>query len=96
MRKSNTQKIGTVLREYLEHMMIDRKLKEVGIVSSWEELMGKAVAHRTKQIYIKDKTLFVHLNSSVLRNELMMMRQSVIDKLNEKAGENIVEKIVLR
>ncbi|MBN2613226.1 MAG: DUF721 domain-containing protein [Bacteroidales bacterium] len=96
MRKSNTQKIGTVLKEYLEHMMIDRKLMEVGIVRSWEELMGKAVASRTRNIYIKDKTLFVQLSSSVLRSELMMMRQAIIDKLNEKAGEKIVEKIVLR
>ena len=96
MRKSNTRKIGTVLKEYLEHMMIDRKIKEVGIVRSWEELMGKAVAERTKNIYIKDKTLFVQLQSSVLRSELMMMRQSIIDKMNEKAGEKIIDKIVVR
>ncbi|MFO7658243.1 MAG: DUF721 domain-containing protein [Bacteroidales bacterium] len=96
MRKSNTQKIGTVLKEFIEYMMIDRKLMEVGIVRSWEELMGKAVASRTRNIYIKDKTLFVQLNSSVLRSELIMMRQAIIDKLNEKAGEKIIEKIVLR
>ncbi len=96
MRKSNTQKIGNVLKEYLRDMMIDKKLKEVGIVNSWEELMGKAVAERTKNIYIKDKTLFIQLKSSVLRNELLMMRQSIIDKLNERAGEKIIEKMVLR
>ncbi len=96
MRKSNTQKIGNVLKEYLRDMMIDKKLKEVGIINSWEELMGKAVAERTKNIYIKDKTLFIQLKSSVLRNELLMMRQSIIDKLNERAGEKIIEKMVLR
>lgn len=96
MRKSNTQKLGSVLREYLENMRIDKKLKEVSIISSWEEVMGKAVAERTKHIYIKNKTLFIQLKSSVLRNELLMMRHAIIDKLNERAGEKIIEKIVLR
>ena len=96
MRKSNTQKISEVLKEYLKEMMIDQKLKEVNIVRSWEKLMGKAVSSRTKSVYIKNKVLFVHLKSSVLRNELVMMRQTIIDKLNENAGEKIIEKIVIR
>jgi predicted nucleic acid-binding Zn ribbon protein len=96
MRKSNTQKLGEIIREYLEHMMIDRKLKEFSIISSWEELMGKLVAERTSHIYIRNKVLFIELKSSVLRNELMMMRQSIVDKINEKAGEKIIEKIVVK
>lgn len=96
MRKSNTQKLGEVVREYLHQMMIEGKLKEVGIVRSWEELMGKAVATRTKNIYIKNKTLFIELKSSVLRNELFMMRQSIIDKINERAGEVVIEKMVVK
>jgi predicted nucleic acid-binding Zn ribbon protein len=96
MRKSNTQKLGEIVREYLEQMMIDRKLKEFNIIRSWEELMGKPVAERTGNIYIKNKVLFLELKSSVLKNELMMMRQSIIDKINEKAGEKVIEKIVIR
>lgn len=96
MRKSNTQKLGEVIREYLHQMMIEGKLKEIGIVHSWEELMGKAVASRTKNIYIKNKTLFIELKSSVLRNELFMMRQSIIDKINEREGELVIEKMVVR
>ena len=96
MRKSNTQKIGEVVKEYLDEMKLSQKLKEVSIVKSWEELMGKAVANRTKSIYIKNKVLHIHLNSSVLRGELIRMRQSIIDRINEKAGEQIIEKIVLK
>ena len=58
--------------------------------------MGRLVAERTGNIYIKNKVLFVELKSSVLKNEQMMMRQSVIDKINEKAGEKVIEKIVIR
>ncbi len=96
MRKSDTQKLGEIVREYLEQMMIDHKLKEVSVIRSWEKLMGKPVAERTRNIYVRNKILFIELKSSVLRNELVMMRQDIIDKINEKAGEKIIEKIVIR
>jgi predicted nucleic acid-binding Zn ribbon protein len=96
MRKSNTQPIEKVIREYLREMNIDQKLKEVGIVSQWEKLMGKTVAVRTSQIYIRNHILYIHVTSSVLKNELLMMRQAIIEKINEEAGERIVEQIVIK
>jgi predicted nucleic acid-binding Zn ribbon protein len=96
MRKSNTQPIENVIREYLKEMNIDQKLKEVGIVSQWEKLMGKTVAVRTSQIYIRNHILYIHVTSSVLKNELLMMRQAIIEKINEEAGEKIVEQIVIK
>jgi predicted nucleic acid-binding Zn ribbon protein len=96
MRKSNTQSIEQVIRDFLREMKIDRKLKEVNIVSQWESLMGRMVAVRTSQVYIRNGILYIHVTSSVLKNELLMMRQDIIDRLNEHAGEKIVEKIVIR
>jgi predicted nucleic acid-binding Zn ribbon protein len=96
MRKSNTQPIAQVIRDFLREMRIDRKLKEVNIVSQWESMMGRMVAVRTSQIYIRNGILYIHVTSSVLKNELLMMRQDIIDRLNEHAGEKIVEKIVIR
>ena len=96
MRKSNTQPIEDVIREYLKEMNIDQKLKEVGIVSQWEKLMGKTVAVRTSQIYIRNHILYIHVTSSVLKNELLMMRQAIIEKINEEAGEKLVEQMVIK
>jgi predicted nucleic acid-binding Zn ribbon protein len=96
MRKSNTQKIGDVIKEYLEESGLKRKLNKSRIINHWEELVGKAVAKRTTSVYIKNKTLFVSFNSSVVKNELLMMRQQIIDTLNKYAGETIIENIVIR
>lgn len=96
MRKSNTQKLSEVIDEFLKGSGLSLKLKKARIINHWEELMGKAIANRTTSIYIKNKTLFVTLNSSVVKNELMMMRQQIIDALNKHAGEKIIEKIVIK
>ncbi len=96
MRKSNTQPIGEVLKEYIKALKIGPRMKEMHIVNHWEDLMGKSVANRTRSVYIKNRTLYVSLKSSVLRNELTMMRQAIIDKLNEQAGEKLIDRIVIR
>lgn len=96
MRKSNTQKINEVIDEYLKTSGLKQKLQKSRIPNYWEEVMGKVVAKRTKSVYIKDKTLFVSLNSSVLRNELVMMKQDIINTLNKYVGEKIIDKIVLK
>jgi predicted nucleic acid-binding Zn ribbon protein len=96
MRKSNTQPIKSVIREYIEAIGHRRKLKEVSIISDWKKLMGPVISKHTKNIYIKNKTLFVYLDSSVIRNELMMHREKIIHMLNEHTNEVTVEKVMFR
>jgi len=77
-------------------MHLEGKLNEVSVINSWEETVGKAIASRTTKIYIRDHILFVYLNSSVVRNELLMLRQALREKLNERAGAEVVKDIVLK
>lgn len=96
MRRSKTITLAEAVRDYLKEMKLDSKLSEVGAINSWEEIVGKAISSRTSKIYIRDHILYVHLNSSVVRNELLMLRQALKEKLNEKAGAEVIKDIVLR
>jgi predicted nucleic acid-binding Zn ribbon protein len=96
MRRSNTQPLSEILDEVLEMLHIRQKIKEMRIINAWEETLGKSVAGKTEKIYIKDRTLFVHLSSSIVRNELFMMKEKIVLSLNEKAGEKIIDRIILR
>lgn len=96
MQRKNTQSIGEVLREYIDSLHLRRKLKESRIERQWEELLGKNAASLTKKVFIKNGVLYAYLNSSVLRNEILMMRETLIARINEMAGEEIVTKIVLK
>ena len=96
MRRSNTQSLSEVLRDYVKGTSIEKKLKEVDIVQSWEELLGKTIAHYTKNISLKNRILYLEINSSVVKNELFLMREEIRRKLNEKAGEELVDKIIFK
>jgi len=71
-------------------------LKEVDAVQSWENLLGKTIAHYTRNIYIRKNILFVEISSSVVRNELFMMREEIKRKINENVGEEIVKTIIFK
>jgi predicted nucleic acid-binding Zn ribbon protein len=96
MRRSNTQSLSEVLREYIEQNRMHRKLKEVDVVEGWEKLLGKTIAHYTRNIYIRKRILFVEISSAVVKNELFMMREEIRRRINENAGEEIVEKIIFK
>jgi predicted nucleic acid-binding Zn ribbon protein len=96
MRRSKTISLAEALKDYIREMNLEGKLNEVGVINSWEEIVGKAISSRTSKIYFKDHILYVHLNSSVVRNELLMLREMLKEKLNQKAGTEVVKDIVLR
>jgi predicted nucleic acid-binding Zn ribbon protein len=96
MRRSKTLTLAEVISDYKKEMKIDGKLREVALVGSWEKIAGRAVASRTTRIYVREGILFVHFKSSVIRSELLMMKESIRARLNEEAGSEIITDIVFR
>ncbi len=56
---------------------------------------GATVAKNTRNKYMKGRTLFVQLNSSVVRNQLFMMRQDIVNELNKRMEKSLVDELVL-
>jgi predicted nucleic acid-binding Zn ribbon protein len=96
MRRSKTISLAEAIQDYIKEINIGPKLKEISVLSSWESMVGKAISTRTEKVYIKEGVLYVHLKSSIVRNELMMIREALREKLNNQAGEEIVKEIILR
>lgn len=96
MRKSETLNISEIIASLLKEQGLEDKLYENRLINSWEELLGKTIARTTRSLYIKDRILFVHISSSVVKHEVMMIRDDLVTRLNKKAGKTIIDKIVLR
>lgn len=96
MRRTETQPLKDALRAYTKALGIDRKMLEVRLIKSWEEVVGKLLAQYTTKIYIYNSKLFVHINSSIARSELFMVRESLANQLNDKVGEKVITEIVFR
>ncbi|MES2873901.1 MAG: DUF721 domain-containing protein [Bacteroidota bacterium] len=94
MGRTNDKPLKEVIEQMLNVYKLRRKFDETSLIVAWPEMMGNAVANRTKDIFIRDRKLFIRLESAVIKNDLMMMRSNIIEKMNERAGSSIIDEII--
>ncbi len=94
MRRTKTEPLKEVLKAYIEAMKMQSKLQETSIVNSWEKVVGSVFSKMTEQIFIRNKKLFVKINSSIARNELMLGKHLLIKNLNKVTGSDTITDIV--
>ena len=96
MKRTNTQQIGDVLREFLKQEKLDNKIYELQLIDSWEKVLGQTVKRYSSDLYIRDKKLFVKINSAILKNDLIMSREKLIKSLNNQVGVEVITDIIFR
>ena len=96
MRSGESAPLKDVFDRILKAYQWDKKYNELEVLSQWEEMMGKAVAIRTTRLYIENRVLFVELNSSVMREELQYGKEIIIQRVNQTAGQKIIDDVFFR
>ena len=95
MRRTNSQPIGKLLESFLEeNPALADKMAESRLMEYWTNEMSPAVSRYTSDLFIKKRTLYVKLTSSVLKNELLLCREQLILNLNKQVDRNIIDSIV--
>ncbi|MDR1698628.1 MAG: DUF721 domain-containing protein [Prevotellaceae bacterium] len=96
MRRRQTQNIRELIDEMLKSNRLDIKMYETRLMDSWKSLLGETIARYTGSMYIKNQVLYVQITSAVLRNDLLLSRENLINGLNKHAGKEVIKDIVLR
>jgi predicted nucleic acid-binding Zn ribbon protein len=89
-RKSDTSSLKEVIDAMLDTYKLKGKFDESKLINSWQAMMGKPIAKRTEKMYIKDRVLFVKLNSAPLRQELTMSKSKVLEILHRDFDKDMV------
>jgi predicted nucleic acid-binding Zn ribbon protein len=96
MRKTESEKVGGVILQYLREMGLETPLNEHRLINAWDTVLGPAVSKYTTDLKIYTQVLFVTVSSAALRNELMMRRTELVARLNAQVGAQVITQIVLR
>ncbi len=96
MERKDVRKIDSLLQQFVKSNRLEKGLAEYRLMKSWKDLLGITVAKKTKSLRIQNRKLYVTLHSSVVRNELSMIKTSLIPRLNEAAGMDVIDDVVLR
>ncbi len=94
MKLSNDRTLGEVIRDLLQEYTLDGRINEIKVINSWEKVAGKMITKHTKGLNIKNKKLFVQIDSPALRNELSYSREKITDALNAEAGLHVIDDVV--
>lgn len=67
-----------------------------GISSEWDDLAGAPWAGRSRPLYIRGKTLVVEASSPSMVAFLRYGETSLLDRLEERFGQDVVQKVDIR
>jgi hypothetical protein len=93
-RKTKALPLKEAIEDMLELYKLRSKFNETYIVAYWEQIMGLPISSRTTELYIKERKLFVQLDSAPLRNELLLAKTKIITLLNKQVGEDIIDDVI--
>lgn len=93
--KNDIQTMGQAIRELLNSYRLTARFDEANLIASWERLAGKPIAKRTKKVYIRNKVLFVELDSPSMKHDFSLHKGQVLELFQKEFGAGIIADIIV-
>jgi len=95
-KKRRPTELTTVIDELLVKYRISHDSVEHSIREKWSELVGVANASYSHPLTVEKKLLVVLVSHAVVRNELFMHKDSIVEKLRKLPGCGEIKGLALR
>jgi predicted nucleic acid-binding Zn ribbon protein len=93
-RKPGITPLKDAIDQMLEKYRLRSRFDQSYVAAHWDKIMGAAIASRTKKVFVKDRTLFLQIESAPLRNELVRAKSKIIELINREMKSNLVDEVV--
>ena len=93
MIKSNTEKLDTLIQQFMRINGIETPYNQYRLIQAWPIVMGELVQRHTADIFIKNQTLHVHITSPAIKQNLLMEHRSIARNLNKYVGAQVIEDV---
>ena len=93
---TNDQPVGDVIRQVVRELKLGPRLAQSELRALWARELGPMINKHTTEVSFRGDTLYVHVNSAPLRQELVFNRAHVVAQLNAKLSEPLVREMVVR
>jgi predicted nucleic acid-binding Zn ribbon protein len=88
--------VGDFLPGVLKSLGLSQGIAAQRAVAIWEEVVGELIARNTRALGMKGDVLWVLVKSPPWMQELKLLKEVLITRLNERLGEKVVKDIRLR
>ncbi len=93
-RIKHTSTFAEAFEQLLRVYELEDGYLKVKVVAAWHELFGPVVSKRTKEVFYKDRKLFVRIQSAALKKELSMSKSNIIGLINAKVEKVAITEVV--
>ncbi len=92
---SDDQNFKELVKGLFNSYHLGDKYDEIGILNSWESIVGKQIAQKTTKLHINKGMLYITISSAPLKNELKYYKEVLIQKVNTFAGKELIKDITI-
>ncbi|MBM3452517.1 MAG: DUF721 domain-containing protein [Bacteroidetes bacterium] len=92
-RNDDEKPLGQIVSKIIKAYGLEKRMKEMDVLNGWSEMMGIAVSNRTTNLKINNRILYITMDSAVMREELLNGKQIILQRVNDFAGEKIIDDI---
>lgn len=97
MQRRPAKAAGTILQRVLADLRMDRRQAETEIVRAWNNLIDPTLTAHAQPTGLHQGTLFVTIDSSVWRDEIVRYRRKeILDRLQHAFGRDLIARISYR
>ncbi len=87
--------IGELIKQVFKERGWDDRVTFYEVNSVWNEFVGDKISQNTRLVKFEGGVLWIKVNSSVLKQELLYMRSDIVLAINNKLGKAVIRKIVI-
>jgi len=92
-RDSSPSKVGDILSTILKDRGWNRVVRQHRALVEWDDAVGAIIARNARPIRIDRDVLVVIVASPAWAQELSMMKETIIGRLNGRLGEPLIHDI---
>lgn len=91
-----SKSLASVLRDVLVKYRLTGEVHRVKMPEYWRDTVGSIIARSTEVRGFENGVLRVHAREAVWRSEVMLRREDIRRRLNERIGEELVREIIVK
>jgi predicted nucleic acid-binding Zn ribbon protein len=96
MKRQNESTLKEVMQQFFKRNGLEDQYFQAKLQSQWEEIIGKAIANHTTDLYVHNDKLFLYIDSAPLKHELSILKPRMINLINQKVGKPIIKEIIIK
>lgn len=97
MRPSGTlDSFGAILSGLAKRLGLQSHLFELRLQQQWRDIIGEPISSHTWPVQVRFKKLYLIVRNSVWLQQLIFLKPTLLAKLNERAGSEMLTDIAFR